>query len=710
MSLVRRLFFTFLLLVGLLPFSAVSVEPASSEKEALPGEERRGVIVDLRNPHYTEGVLHTEEGGILSAPGIRIQAQEIIYTRNLDQDPPVHTIYGRGNLLIDYYEYALVGDALYYDFLTHTGFILNGKTASPPWYVGGSEILLLASGEITVYDGYLSTSEGAEKKVLLHAKELTFFPDKTVAAHNLTGWAKPLPLFWIPKLKLDLGNYESLPFSVRYGWGGFMGSYLSLLYRFLSWNEFQGIARLDGFFGHGPGIGIETYYDPPWRATEWYTRSYYAHDLSIENPLKRDRYRLQGLWSDCLYDVKVSGLYDYVSDATMAADFYIQDFDLPTAGRTQLDLRKQEPSWIGRLFSLVRVNDFQSVNQELPTLAFSVHPFALPQTGVIMENSLRASYLDYVFSDDVLHATDFHSTRLFVHPRAYRPFFLGPYLTVTPEVGFIGIAYSNSPSGGAVGQAVGEFHCRAQSALSGYGSWVKHTLVPYCDYHYLTTPRSAPDAHYLFTIQDGYNYFNVVRVGMENSLFVKTACGVERTLWCDLWANAFFDTWTLPRLIPKVYLDLEWRPHPRLRIAETGAWNLTHRLLDYTNVDLDWTLSPHAALGCGYRHRSRFDWRKADFYNFILEATRTEQELLLSPLSDRRDTFLVRAFFRLSPDWSLKIDLRNGWNRRFQPSYLEYQVTLGTLLYDQWQLQLIYDKRVDDQRYALSLKLHPGAP
>ena len=477
--------------------------------EAPLREIEPNVIVDLRDPYYEEGILSTDQGGVLTAPYFRVQAEKIVYTRNLQCDPPIFTVQCQGNILIDYRGWTLVGDYLYYDFNTHTGFLTNGKMAQPPWYMGGNEVLLLDSGDLMAIDGYLTTCEGKDPDVVIRSPRIKLAPNRIVTAHNLNFWVGKLPLFWFPKFTFDLDNKGGSPFAVKFGWGGFMGSHLSLLYRFLSWGPLKGIARLDGFFGHGPGGGIETRYNPKSRPTECYTRSYYAHDISIDNPQKRDRYRLQGTFYDCIAQLTVNGMYDYVSDATMAADFQIQDFDLPTAGRTQVEFRRQADSWIANLFTCVRINEFQSVNQELPTFGFHIHPFEIPRTGIIMENIFRVGYLNYVFSDEIrgkTDAQDFHAGRIFTYPHFYRPFFFAPF-TLTPEVSFIGIGYTNSPESGSVGQAIGEFAFRLDTAFSKCTNKFKHVVQPYMYYRYLTEPRVSTKNHYIFTIADGYDRF-----------------------------------------------------------------------------------------------------------------------------------------------------------------------------------------------------------
>jgi hypothetical protein len=586
------------------------------------------ITVHLMDPIYCDGILSTESGGVLSGPDIRIQAKKIEYLRQKDCDPPQIRVTCEGQLLIDYGEWTLTGSAFSYDFLTHSGKLIQGKVASPPWYIGGEEILLTPEGEIHVTNGYITTSEGGEDDILITSPSVTLTPDAVLTARSIQLRIKNIPVFWIPKIHLDLKETYESPFGVQFGWGGFLGSHLGIRYQFLKWGHFRGYARLDGYLGRGFAGGIETEYNPPCDCIEFYTRNYYAHDLSIYDPKKRDRYRFQGTYYDRIFDqtTSVELIYDIVSDAQMAADYQTDDFELNTAQRTQLDIRKEDPNWIAELFTRVRVNSFQSVNQELPTLFWTWHPFELWQTGIIAESFFKASYLNFVYSDELTpEPPDFQSGRFEIHPRIYRPFHWGA-LTVTPMVSLIGIAYSDNPSHEAVGQAAADFCLQTETALySLYGS-LKHVIEPYLHYHHITAPRSGVDHHYVFTIQDAYAHLNLLRLGVRNSLYFRDGLCVSQPLWLDLWTNAFFDTSTISTLIPKVYLTAEWSPYPRLFIGIDTAWNNEHHQVDFYNHRLDWTFNENLATSLEYRQRGRYAWRKADFYNFILESVRPEEE------------------------------------------------------------------------------------
>lgn len=663
------------------------------------------ITVDLRRPIYQKGVLSTEEGGVLTAPRLRIQAQKIIYIRRPEHEPPELKVFCSGDLLVEYRNRILTGLSLEYDFLTKTGKILQGKTSSPPWYMGSEEILLLENGDLVLVNSYITTSETGEREVELFSPEVTLSRNQIATITKPTFRLLHCPLFWLPKSRIDLKTASQSPFAINFGWGGFLGTHIGIRYQFFNWHDLKGFARLDGYYNHGLGAGIETVYNPPDLCTEFYTRNYYVHDLSIDDHHKRDRYRFQGTYYDTLFTLNtiINGMYDFVSDGQMAANFQEKDFHLNTAGRTQLTLRRREEQWIANLFARVRVNSFQSINQALPAFTLTLLPYELGHTGIVAENYFSLSYLDYVFSKEVA-AREFHSGRWELHPRLYRPFYFGPFIT-TPEASFIGIAYSNTPDRGAIGEALGEIGCRLETSLVKQLSCLTHTLQPYGHYHLLTTPQVSADDHFIFTIRDGYAPLHFVRLGLRNGLTTPSS----RPLWVDLWTNLFISTHKLPQALPKGYLDIEWQPYGRLHYTINSAWNFTHNQLDYYNSQVKWTASENFAAALEYRHRSRFAWRKADFYNFMLDSTRTENELLPTPISDRRDTFLTHFFYRINPDWAAKFELREGWNRENinQLPYLEYQAELNTVIFQHWLLNFTYEKRESDNRYSVSLKLAP---
>jgi hypothetical protein len=278
----------------------------------------------------------------------------------------------------------------------------------------------------------------------------------------------------------------------------------------------------------------------------------------------------------------------------------------------------------------------------------------------------------------------------------------------------VGIAYSNSPhsdsKNASAGQALLDLNALANTQLVKSYGHLKHTLTPYTRYHFLSTPRVPVDDYYVFTIRDGYSYLNLVRFGAKNAFFLYPLPPPDYHLSIDIWANAFLGATEVPQVIPKGYVEVELQPNPFMILGLEGGWNFAHSQVDYANFYSDITLTEDIAFGLEMRHRSRYDWRKADFYNFILDAARPEEELLLSPLSDRRNTFLARLFYRFHPNWDAKIQSRTGWDRILEPHYREYQVDLGKILFNHYRVGFTYERRQADNRFSFSFKLNPSPP
>lgn len=667
-------------------------------------EAKEGVVINLQNPLYENGVITTTEGGVLFAPDVRIQAQNICYTKT----ETLFQVTASGALIIDYKGRTLVGETLFYDFLTHTGVLTQGKTAAFPWFVGGEEIVLLENGNLQISNGYITTSECGEKELAIQAETLTITRNRILTAKKIDIRLKNVPLFGFPQVKVDLKTAEESPLAFNVGWKGFLGSHVGVRYHFLTFDEFKGYARVDAYFKHGLGVGLETEYNPACSPTEFYTRNYYAHDLAIDDPRKKDRHRIQGTYFTRFFEnTTLSAIYDFVSDAQFAQDYETNDFALNTAYRTELELRRQEPLWIANLFTRVRVNHFQTINQELPTYEMAFHPFEIFDTQIVSDNYFKLSFLNYVFSQDVEMGHNFHAGRFEARPRLYRPFHFGP-VNITPGASLIAIGYTNSPGGHSVMQALGDITVSMETELCRSFGPLRHAFFPYVEYHFLTSPAAPLPEHYLFTIDDAYARLNLLRFGIRQGFLMGTP------LWLDVWANAYFDHTKAPSPIPKGYLNLEWQLHPRLCFEFDTAWNFANRQLDFYNERLLWTLSANIALSAEYRHRSRFDWRKGDFYNFLLDSVRSQSALLDSPLSEKRDVAVARLYYRINPDLSLFGEVRKGWNQIFfhekLPNFLEYKLEGETRLLQHWRLLVTYEKRTVDQRFFVTLKLDRGPP
>jgi hypothetical protein len=669
---------------------------------------QEGITVDLREPLYSDGVLSTKKGGVITAPQLRIQALYLCYTRKADDKNPIWKIEAEGELIVEFGDYVFVGEKLIYDFQTKEGVIYKGKTSVEPWFFGGEKLELKPDGSYIIYDGYVTTSEKDQPDWGIYSNTVYLDKDRHMKALQVHLRVFNYTILWIPALSANLDSVFDSPVRYRFRWGGRQGPRFGLTYEIFSWDRWKIFVRFDYRLTRGPGGGIETRYHSQDNKTVFQSINYLAKDSSILHPHEKVRYRFEGIFRKIMDNDKTSILltYDRISDKSLPSSYYDRNFDFDTAERTQLLIRKQEENWIGNFFTRIRINSFQTVKQELPNFELNLKPFALRETGIIAENQVSVSYLDFEYSKFLEHVKDYSSSRFEYRPTLYRPFALGRFLTLTPEVGMVSILYGNSPKRGKQWLILGKTGLNIRTQLYRYYGSFKHVIEPYAYYRYYSSPSISPHRHFIFDINDGWTRLNYLSFGINNAFYAKKSnSSLSRIFSADFYAFAFFDTNKMHQAIPRVYGHFIFFANPYLKHTIDSAWNLEHNQVDHFNFRSEWTLNADLAIAFEYRHRNAFYWRKADKENFFLDVFHSERQLRHSPLSDRRDTLLVHFFYRFHPNWACEFTSRQGWNRSREPSYLEYEIDLLTTIQTAWHLRFSFQHQEVDNRFAMYLNI-----
>jgi hypothetical protein len=686
--------------------------PLYATDELLEEFFTNGITVDLRAPEYADGVLTTTSGGVITTADMRVQAQHIRYTRKVIDNVAQCSLIAEGNLLVEFGDYLFVGERLEYDFQNKSGIIYDGRTAVEPWFFGGERIILQSDGRYHIDQGFLTTTESRHADWQISADLLQLTPDRDFVARQLKVQFLDRTIFWFPVIKGNLDTLLDGPIRYSMRWDK-QGPRAGMVYQLLAWNRWKAFLRLDYRLTRGPGGGLETHYRSEDRLSTFETINYFARDSSLENPHEKVRYRFQGNYHKTTADKKVSVdiTYDKLSDKYMATDYKDRSLDMEFPGITQLQVRHQEDSWISNFVTTFRINRFQTMKQELPRFDVSFRPMEIGRTGVISDNYASASYLEAKYAHQPGCADNNRSTRLEYTHRLYRPLNAGA-LKLMPQAGCVLIYYGNVPRENHRWLTLGVVNFEANMPFFRLYKQSKHVITPYVSYEGYTYPTSPPPDHFIFDITDGWYRFNMVTFGMRQYWYYKGFEGLmERSLSVDLYAHNFINTPTVERAIPKVYADITAYSSPRMRYTINTAWNCVHSLIDYCNVRAEWTYNSHFAAAVEFRHRSKYDWRKADHTNFILDSFRSQASLLHSPLSDRRDTLLLHIFCRLDPQWALEYRSRHGWNRKVQPYYTEFDVDLIGTLRSSWHIKLSYQHRENDHhRFAVNLQLAGGKP
>jgi len=667
------------------------------------------IEANLKEPTFSDGVLKTEQGGVITAEGIRVQAQEITYTNKTVDGQKVMTLEAKGDLLFEYGDKIFVGSHLKYDFISGKGTLFDGRTSDGIWFVGGDRIELEGDGNYAIFGAFITSSESVDPSFKISAKSVQLLNGSQVKSSEVKFLFFGAPLFWLPSFKTNLQNISAPPLRYKVVWDKGLGPRLSFRYRIFSWEDLSLFLRLDYRLTKGPGAAFETEYFSKDERTTFVTRSYGAFDKEVSDERGWKRYRLQGMFHHDSEDGKTTthATIDKYHDLKMISDLPSTDFEIDTQKRTQFLLTHQADIGFASLLVEPRVNNFESINQKLPKIKAGVRPMSIGRTGIMSENFVNVGYLDYVYSNDLISTypalQETSAGRLETRNRIYRPFSVGP-LNFNPSAGVIGIFYSNNPSGASVGQGVVTYGGTVNAPFYHRYNTFKHVIEPYLDYYGLSHPIAGLNHHYTFNIEDGLYQINSLKMGLTNKLFFKTSPFYSPSLKLDIFTYAFFHSQTYKKLCPKAYLDLTWS-RPSYLLQANTSWNFEENLLDYSNLRAEITCNASAAFALEFRHRSRYNWRKADRKNFILDMAHSIQELEDSPLSDKRNTFLTQFRIKISPTWSCYVTSHHGWGRLHEPSYNSYKIDLYTLIASHWKLRTAYTHTTNDDRVTVQIQL-----
>ena len=659
------------------------------------------LTIHLQDPHYQDGILESDQGGVIKGEGFRLQANKLTYTKKTQGADPCHKVTAKGNLMLDYHGQIVLGDYLEYNFLTNTGYILNGKTSSGVWFIYGKKIILHPDHSCEVFEARITTSDNEKIVLEMSAERIHLTKNRYLSTKNIRFKVLNTPILWVPGFNADLKYNPDSPIHYGVTWDSGQGPKITMRYRVYSWNNFNVYLRGDYHYKRGPGGALELDYLSDDKITLFQSRNYLAKDTfyNDDHPnKKKKRFRIQGLYQTRSKDNKghITLTYDRISDKNMPGDFKSSDFELNTAKETKLISRYYHDKYIAGFNVQPRINSFQGFNQELPAFNLYAKPLKLGPTPFILENRFHLAYLDYVYSNDIKGApsniekvlADFHSVRAETHQKLYLPLHF-KNIDFTPGAGFIGIAYNNNPFNESALQSVFTYDATLTTSLTKRFTRYKHTLSPYVYYQGLNTPLQNSNNVYIFDIHDGYHRMNLLKVGINNLWYNLQDSPFIATARLDAYALGFLADQTFRIPFPKAGFFFEWTQQ-NLKCTSDVRWNFNNHVLDFANLALHYTFNANFACYLEYRHRSRYDWRKDQHDNFILDVTRPIPILLDSPLSDGRNTLLSRAEIKLSPKWTCQLETHCGWGRSQQPGYTEAKVDLITLLSSAWKLKISY--------------------
>ncbi|KPK33064.1 MAG: hypothetical protein AMS24_02395 [Chlamydiae bacterium SM23_39] len=658
------------------------------------------LTIDLKNPSFINGILTTHEGGVIKSKDLRIQAKTIQYIKKIEKDKWVHKVEADGDLMILYKNRVFVGDELEYDFIKKSGTIYNGKTYVAPLYIGGEKIKLKKNGTYKVEGVSITTCENKDSSWDIHAKKVSVKKKNLLKAKKIRFRFFKIPTLWLPSLHLNLKKFFKKPIiKYKFNWDKKSGPRGSIRYQAYSWKEFLLFLRLDYRIRTGAGGAVEMEYFPSHKRSFFVSKNYLAEDTVPKDPKNKKRYRIQGAYQLKSINKKTQTkiTWDKYSDIKMPSDFKSDDFEINTAKKTEGIIHHQKKNLITFLHAQPRVNTFETLKEDIPTFYTIFRPINI-KNNMILSGWSNLSYLKIAYSKDISPALDdINSFRAQSRLELLKSFNMKG-INFTPKIGVDGIFYSSSNP-----KAVFLFlyGFSSKGIISRSFSKYKHVIEPYIKYTGITNPNIGIDSHYIFSIEDGYNKLNMIDFGISNQLFSLKKKG-KPTFDLNIYANAFIN---LVNLIDfyKLYANINWNL-PSIFILSQNGFYLDKKILDSSNLRIGWTVNKDIALALECRYRSKYDFRKADKDNFILDISRPKELLLDSPLSDKRIAFLTHIFFRLNPYISLHIQSHHG-KRKHEPAYNEFKIDLYAMISSSWKIRISYEQTQTDKRFTFDYVL-----
>jgi len=305
-------------------------------------------------------------------------------------------------------------------------------------------------------------------------------------------------------------------------------------------------------------------------------------------------------------------------------------------------------------------------------------------------------YIDLQYSDRLIHnLPDLYGCRVEASPAFYRPFQFN-MLKILPLLESKGVFYSHTPEEKPIFLGILHGNLYAQTPLFKNYTKYQHRMTPYIGYEIWSHPTQAINHHYIYSIEDGLDYIQFIKAGFRNE-WTNLNCRNYSFSW-DIYTRFFGPKAEKRSILPKIYCDLE---------CNLDSWNFSwynaldvpNKVWDYSNLRTEITFNEDIALALELRYRSKFDFRKSDHDNFLLEFVRSQEELLASPLADRRNTILAHLFVRLTPFWSLHFESHHGFYRHHEKPYNEFKIDLFTTLSTSWKIKLSWQHTQEDDRF-----------
>lgn len=663
------------------------------------------IEVSLNDATYCNGILSTDTGGIITTPEFHMQARHIRYTKG----PHEKKLEAWEDILVTFQDKIFIGDHIFYDCISKTGVINNGKLALDIWHISGRRIELYPNDTYTIFDATITTSERKNPFFSICAPKI-MIEKNFLSAKSPQLQCAGRPYLLLPSYSLNLERlWRESPLQYRLFWDKGVGPCGMARYRIYESKYCNSHLRFDLRFHRakkpilrlGSLLETESFFSQGRGNIS--TKNYLGHDTLFNDPYHAStfRYRLQGIASfrSSTGNQTLYSRWDKISDRNMPNDFRMEKFELSTEKKTELRLRNFHKRMLTNISFVPKINSFDSIKEELPEIKLYPYPSHFPQLDTIFEHSLRVGYYRYSFSQECKPCfTGFDSSRLHYSQNLYKTF-SSSYLTITPKIGCHYLLYGNTNN------------CRyfpfidisAYTRIVASSRRVLHSIEPYAKIYSLYSLKEK-EYPWVFDSSDGLRKINSLRLGCRNILYIAEESSILPSLSIDTYALSFFQPSPFSKIFPKIFASIDCNLS-KLSIRTLLSWNTEHSVLDLGNVRASFTYSSDVAFSAEFRFRGPRVWRKNNLENYMLDVTRSPFDLTHSILSDARKVAIMRVQLKVHPQWIVRFDGNYGWGRKSESRHFVGKINLLGLVSSNLRIKASYIQAANQSRFEFGIDL-----
>jgi hypothetical protein len=658
------------------------------------------VKIYLNDLQVVNDRYETHNGGLFFSNTLNLQAQNISF----DQKKGV--LEASENLLFILNGQIFVAKSLFIDLTTQTGYFEDLTFKINSLYIQAKKTELDENKSITFERVEITPFDQPPLLFSFQVLKGSVDQQKNLEAQTISAQLIGAPVFFLPKIKWNLDQLPSKGVRYFFMFNQGQNPLFSFRYPILSEENYKALFRFDYRIAKGFGTAVETQVKANHDRIKFWTQNFFDYDTFFNDNNTRIlllRYRFKGVLDAFPKDedLNLKFQYDVQSDRNLRLNFYAAQFEARDVMRTEgvLGLKKFDSE--NFLAFRPRANTYESFSQQLPSLKVQLDPIVFKPLGLHFNNTFDLSYQDYTFSDNLLqNVLPFHAGRLQTTQRLDLPLYFGP-LKIEPDGLFSAIYYNNTPLRSNNTLVYFNYGIRASTILDNGSPQNHHVIQPYIDFHAYSTPTISKNERYIFSLYDGIYQIQELKTGILQTLTFES---LQSTCTWDLVGLNFFDQSTFNVAFPKLksFFTVET---PWCTFKNIFGYNFQKNSIDLFNLEWGWTFKKDFAFHLDWLYRGPFEWKKDDKENYQLDMAYPIDTLALTPLSDRRNTFISRLEWHFFPNWTVRFEHHNGFWRSTEPPYLEFRASISTIYRSSLDINLSVIKSVNDVQVLFSLNL-----